>query len=134
MERKVRISGHEILLVSQPITQPEEIVKGRRPNLDALGKLNRSGLAGQAGCRGFGVKHPNRRTRLAGAWTNIHKASIDFAEEAGIQTLIERLHRVPATDDFAHAIERAAVPSCCRPQGKVSELIQRDGLGPATTR
>src|SRR5258708_24497178 len=122
LERKRGISRREELLVGKVVVQAQKIIEVHVPNANAFAKLNRCGLAGQARSSRFGVEGSDRRTRLARSRAKANKAAVDFAVKAGIQPLVEWLHRASAHDGLSHSVEGAACRSRSRTQTKVGEL------------
>src|SRR6266567_4614430 len=124
LERKSGISRGEELLVSKVVVQAQKIVEVHGPNANAFAELNCSGLAGQARSGRFGVESSDGWTGLARGRAKADKAAVDFAVKAGIQPLVEGLHRASTHDGLRHSIEGAACRSGGRTQTKVGELVQ----------
>src|SRR5258707_3070245 len=98
LERKRGISGREKLLIGKVVVQAQKIVEVHRPNANAFAELNRSRLAGQTWSGRLGIESSDGWTGFACSRAKANKAAVDFAVNAGIQPLVERLHRASNHD------------------------------------
>src|SRR5258708_5234911 len=127
-ERKTRIFGRAKMFRWKIVVLGQENVEVHQRNANAFAELNRSRLAGQTWSGRLGIESSDGWTGFACSRAKANKAAVDFAVNAGIQPLVERLHRASTHDGLRHSIEGTACRSGRRTQTTEGDLVQRNRL------